>query len=317
MKYRKLGKTDLKISSVVLGSWVFGGECWGEVRDEESISVLKDAINRGVNCIDTAPIYGNGRSEEVIGKALKDVSEDVIIATKCGLEKHGKAIRPNLSAKFIREEIENSLRRLNVEKIDLYQCHWPDPNTSRKETFTELSKLTEEGKVRYIGVSNFDKDFLEKAIQIAPVQSNQMPYSIFDRDIEKEMVPFCENNGVSILSYGSLGGGILTGKYKEPPDFSKGDVRSFFYKYYREPFWSKSRKIVNVLENIADRRQVPVSNVAINWVLSRKEVAGCITGCRTLEQLKGNVTAVDWDITEEELLMIEDAYVKIWGSFLS
>jgi len=301
MQYRKIGRTDMEVSAVSLGTWVFGGEVWGEASDDESIRVVHEAVDKGINFIDTAPIYGDGRSEEVIGKALKGVKGKALIATKCGLEKQGRAIRPNLSAKFIREEITNSLRRLGVETIDLYQCHWPDENTPLEETFGEMKKLREEGKIRYIGVSNFDRGLLEKATLIAPVVSNQMQYSLFERSIEKEMMPFCKENDISILSYGSLGGGILTGKYKKPPTFPKGDVRSFFYQYYREPFWTKAKDLVSILEEIAAKHKVPTSDVAINWVLSRPEVATCITGCRTIEQLDQNVKAADWSLSEEEL----------------
>ena len=306
MEYRKLGKSDLEVSAIALGTWVFGGDCWGEVDDSRSVRVVEDAIEKGINFIDTAPIYGNGRSEEVIGKAIRNKRGRVIIATKCGLEQKGHSIRPNLRADFIREEIENSLRRLGVETIDLYQCHWPDPNTSLKETFGEMKKLVKEGKIRYIGVSNFDRKVIERAISIAPVVSNQMQYSLFNREIEKELVPFCKEKNVSILSYGPLGGGILTGKYKAPPTFPKGDVRVFFYQYYQEPFWSKAGSLVSILEDIAEKHKVPTSHAAINWVLSRQEIASCIVGCRTPEQLEQNVKAVDWRLNEEELAKIRE-----------
>jgi len=302
MKYRKIGNTDLEVSAIALGSWVFGGEGWGkEADDDESVRVIGRALDMNINFIDTAPIYGDGRAETVIGKAIQGKRKDVIIATKCGLEKKGRSIKCNLTAKFIREEIENSLRRLNVETIDLYQCHWPDKDTPFEETFGELNKIKEEGKIRYIGVSNFEKELLEEAVSIAPVVSDQVRYSVFDRGIEKELIPFCGRKEISILSYGSLGGGILTGKYKEPPVFEKSDVRSFFYRYYKEPFWSNGRAAISNLENIASERNVPTAQIAINWVLSRKEVAGCIIGCRTEQQLMSNIGAVNWELTPEEL----------------
>ncbi len=301
MKYRKLGRTELEVSPVALGSWVFGGEGWGDVDDAESEKVIKEAIDKGINFIDTAPIYGDGRAEKVIGKALGGRRDEIIIATKCGLEKKEKGIGANLSAKFIREEVERSLYRLNVDMIDLYQCHWPDPSTSLEETFDELKKIVSEGKVRYIGISNFSRDLLEKTAGMAPIQSDQVEYSIFSRGIEEDLVPFCGENDVSILSYGSLGGGILSGKYKEPPRFPKGDARSFFYKYYNEQFWEKARKAVTALEEISAKRAVPTSSVAINWVLRKKEVASCIVGCRTLKQLDDNIKAMDWELTDEEV----------------
>ncbi len=307
MEFRKIGNSDLEVSTICLGTWVFGGDCWGEANDDESIKVVREAVLEGINFIDTAPVYGSGRSEEVIGKALKGSRENVVIATKCGLEQNGTSIRHNLSRAFVREEIENSLRRLNVEKIDLYQCHWPDPNTPMEETFTELNKLVDEGKIRYIGVSNFNEELLGDALKFSPVVNNQMQYSLLDRTIEDELIPFCEEKDISILAYGPLGGGILTGKYKRPPQFSRGDVRSFFYKFYKEPFWSKSRAIVDVLEEIASKRKVPVAHVAINWVLSNKNVASCIVGCRKVDQVDQNLGASLWQLSEEELSLVSDA----------
>ncbi len=313
MEYRKLGNTGPEVSAISLGTWVFGGDCWGEVDDSQSVRVVEDAVEKGINLIDTAPIYGNGRSEEVVGRAIRDKRDGVIIATKYGLEQKGRSIKPNSSADFVRKEAENSLRRLGVETIDLYQCHWPDPDTPFDETFGEVEKLVKEGKVRYVGVSNFNREATEQALEIAPLASNQVQYSLFDREIEKELMPFCEEKNISILSYGSLGGGILTGKYKEPPTFPKGDVRIFFYQYYKEPFWSKAKELVSALEDIAGKREVPTSDVAINWVLSRREVTSCIVGCRTPEQLRQNLKAADWKLNGEELAGIREEYDRIFA----
>lgn len=293
MKYKKIGNSDLEVSVVSLGSWVFGGAEWGEVSDAISISVVEEAVDKGVNLIDTAPVYGSGRSEKVIGRALQSMGSragKVIVATKCGLEQKGRSVRPNLSADFIREEVENSLKRLGIDTIDLYQCHWPDTNTHLEETFGTMKQLLEQGKIRYIGVCNFDQELLQKAVSIAPIVSNQVQYSLLERDIEKDLMPFCGKKSISILSYGSLGGGILTGKYKVAPVFSKSDVRSFFYRYYREPFWSKAGEIVSKLESEANKHGQSVSQAAINWVLAKPEVATCIVGCRTVEQLRQNLT---------------------------
>ncbi len=315
MKYRKIANTDLEVSAVALGSWVLGGECWGgEVDDARSVRVVREALDKGMNFIDTAPVYGDGHAEEVIGKALKGASRPAVIATKCGLERKGASIRNNLSAAFIREEIGNSLRRLGVDAIDLYQCHWPDPDTPLEETFGEMKKLVAEGKIRYIGVSNFDRELLERAAEIAPVVSDQMQYSLLDREVEEDLVPFCRKKGISLLAYGPLAGGLLTGKYKTRPSFPKGDVRSFFYDYYREPLWSKAMELVRVLEEIASKHKVPVSQVAIGWVLSHAEVASCLVGCRTPEQLEQNVRAAEWELSEDELARVEREYARIFTS---
>lgn len=312
MQFRKIGNSDLEVSVVSLGTWVFGGDCWGEADDARSEHVVAKAVEKGINLIDTAPIYGSGRSEEVIGRAIKGKRDRVFIATKCGLQQQGRAIRPNLTAAFIREEIENSLRRLGVEVIDLYQCHWPDERTPFEETFTELNRLAEEGKIRHIGVSNFTRQQLEEALSFSPIVSNQMQYSLFERLIEKELMPFCRERNVSFLTYGSLGGGILTGKYNTPPVLPKGDVRSFFYKYYGEPFWSRGRELILVLEDIAGKRAVPVTHVAINWVLAHSEIASCIAGARQTEQVEQNASAVDWKLSVEELECIQTEHDRIF-----
>ncbi|MFH1305237.1 MAG: aldo/keto reductase [Candidatus Omnitrophota bacterium] len=304
MEYRKIGRSNLEVSAVCLGSWVFGGDCWGEVDDARSERVVREAVEKGINFIDTAPVYGDGHAERIIGRALHGISDKVIIATKCGLEGKGASIKHNLSAAFIKEEVENSLKRLGVDVIDLYQCHWPDPNTPLEETFSTLKGLIEEGKIRHIGVSNFDRTLLERASSLAPIISDQMQYSLLDRGIERDLIPFCEANGISVLSYGPLAGGILTGKYKKPPNFPKGDARSFFYKYYREPAWTKAMELVDILGEIAEKRHVPIADIAISWVLSCPEVASCIVGCRTPQQLDENIRAAGIRLKEEELAKI-------------
>lgn len=301
MEYGKIEKAQANVSIVGLGSWVFGGGEWGEVDDNMSIRVVEEAVDNGINFIDTAPIYGFGRAEQVVGRALRGKRHKVVLATKCGLERKGKTIRPNLSPGFIREEIENSLRRLRVDYIDLYQCHWPDINTSLLDTFGELNNLVKEGKVRHIGVCNFEYEFLNQSCKIAPIVSNQVEYSILNRGIEMNLLPFCRENKIAVFSYGSLAGGILTGKYQEPPVLSKGDVRSFFYKYYSQRFWEETAKnTLDKLKKAADKHKSSISQVSINWVLSHPEITSCLVGCRTPLQLKENISAAEWKLTKEE-----------------
>lgn len=312
MKYTKIGTSNLKVSSICLGTWVFGGDCWGEVDDKVSQRVIEEAIDKGINFIDTAPIYGSGRSEEVIGRAIKGKRDALVIATKCGLKIKGKGIAVDLSPESIRLEIENSLKRLGLETIDLYQCHWPDENVPFDKTFSELEKLTQEGKVKYIGISNFDADQTKRALECSQVITNQVQYSLLERSIEEDLMPLCREKGVSILPYGALGGGMLTGKYSEPPEIKKGDVKDFFYKYYKEPYWTKSRRLVSVLEDVAEAHNASASEVAINWTLSHDLVPSCIAGCRTPQQLAQNVKAADWQLTEEELNRVESEYGRIF-----
>jgi len=312
MKFRELKGTGLKVSPVSLGTWVFSGEPWGEADDIDSINVVREAVDRGVNFIDTAPVYGEGRAENVIGKAVKGLREKVFIATKCGLKIAGKSMKIDLSPESIREDIEMSLKRLGVETIDLYQCHWPDKNTPIEATIAEMKKLVSEGKVRHVGVSNFNSILMEEAVKILPGVTEQVRYSVFDREIEREILPVCIGRNISILAYGSLGGGILSGKYKSQPVFSRSDVRSFFYKYYSHTLWDKYSKMVSVIDGVAKNRGCASSEVAINWVLNHGEVATCIVGCRDQHQLRENLDSLNWSLTETELGVIEEAYKKIF-----
>jgi len=312
MKFRKLGNSGLEVSPVSLGTWVFGGDCWGQADDGLSERVVHEAIDSGINMIDTAPVYGSGRSEDIVGKAIKGKRNGLILATKCGLEADRSGIRVDLSPAFIRRDIEGSLKRLKVDVIDLYQCHWPDKKTPLEQTFGEMNKLVREGKIRAIGVSNFDNTLLSEALDYADIASNQVQYSLFDRSIERGTVPLCEKKGVSILAYGPLGGGILTGKYTEPPRLDKGDVRSFFYRYYKEPFWSRGKMLVSVLARIAENRKVNIGEVALNWVLSRDITAAAIAGCRTPDHVIKNASAMKWRLSAEELSEIEEEYKKVF-----
>lgn len=313
MEYKKVGGKDLEVSRICLGTWVFGGDCWGDVDDKVSRRVVEEAVESGVNFIDTAPIYGSGRSEEIVGRAIKGRRDGLVIATKCGLKIKDGGIAVDLSPEFIRKDLENSLRRLGVETIDLYQCHWPSDTTPYKDTFGQLNNFVKEGKIRHIGVSNFDRKQTAKAMEYAEITTNQVQYSLLDRRIEKELMPFCREKDISILPYGPLGGGILTGKYKDPPEIKKGDVKDFFYQFYKEPNWSKAKKMVSVLEKIADDREVPVSNVAMSWVLSHSVVASCIVGSRTPEQLRHNVRASELELREVELDMLQAKYERVFG----
>jgi aryl-alcohol dehydrogenase-like predicted oxidoreductase len=312
MQYRKLGTSDLTVSSIGLGTWVFGGDHWGPTVIDKSIAAIRAAIDAGVNLIDTAPAYGIGRAEEIVGKAIKGRRESVIIATKCGVQREGKKFSYSLAPAVVREEIEASLRRLGLDRIDLYQCHWPDPKTPIEETMSELLKIKDEGKIRYIGVSNFDITLLERALAVAPVVSLQPHYSLLERKIEQSILPFCMENQIGIISYGTLGSGILTGKYPEPPCFSKGDCRNFFYMFYKEPYWSRTQLLLEEMKNISSARNAPLSQVAINWARQQEGVTSTLVGARTAEQAIMNAGAGAWTLSKEELASITTACDRIF-----
>jgi aryl-alcohol dehydrogenase-like predicted oxidoreductase len=313
MEYRRLGKSELSISSIGLGAWAIGGKFWGHTDESAAIAAIQKAIDSGINLIDTAPVYGEGHSEKVVGKAIKGRRHQVVVATKCGIYFKGPDLAHDLSPKAIRKELEVSLKLLDTDVIDLYQCHLPDPNTPIEETIGEMAKMKAEGKVRAIGVSNFDAALTKKAQNVALIASNQVQYSLLSRDIESELIPFCLENNIGILAYGPMGGGILTGKYKQKPKFEEGDARTWFYNFYAEPLWSKAQALLKGLEPIAERHGKPVAHVAINWVRQRAGITSALVGARSPEQAEANAAAGNWQLSSEEMSSIEKLATQTLG----
>jgi aryl-alcohol dehydrogenase-like predicted oxidoreductase len=311
-----LGSSTLRVSVVSLGTWVFGGDNWGKVDDKESIATIQKAIELGINLIDTAPVYGDGHAEEILGKAIKGNRDKVFIATKCGLQKKERTFIHDLSPSEIRKELEQSLSRLNIERVDLYQCHWPDPTTPIEATLEEMLKMQSEGKISNIGVSNFDLPLLEKALRVAPVVSLQSHYSLLERSVEEShLLEFCKKKGVGVMTYGSLGGGILTGKYKNPPTFSKKDARRFFYPFYNEQEWRRYHGFVEAIRKIAREKKIPVLEVALNWLVQQSGVTTALVGARTMEQVKKNAQAIQGELSESDLIQIKKVYHKFFKNF--
>lgn len=317
MQFRKLGKTDLLCSVIGLGTWPMSGNAYGKVDDKQSIEAILESVSQGVNFIDTAPAYGQGHSEEVIGKALKELDRSkVIIATKFGNRfENGRYVRDG-SAKCVREGIEASLRRLDTDYIDLWQCHWPDPSTPIGVTMEEVAKHVERGEVRYVGVSNFDGKLMDEASKYVPIVSLQPPYSLLDRGFENGIQQYCVDNNLGVLSYGSIGSGILTGKYslENRPVFPVGDSRAGFYsKLYTEEVWPKVCAMVDVLKEIAAEHGSPTVCAAINWVLAQKGVTLALVGAKTAQQAAQNASAANWSMSDQELDRIAKAYDKIFA----
>ena len=227
MEFATIPGTSLKVSRIGLGTWAIGGWMWGGTDDEESIATIRDGLERGLNLIDTAPAYGFGRSEEIVGRALADgrLRSRVVIATKVGLEwKDGKVFR-NVSRRRILREVEDSLRRLRTDYIDIYQVHWPDPLVSIEETAEAMQELLDQGKIRAIGVSNFSVSQIERFRRIAQLHVVQPPYNLFERDIEAELLPYCRKSDLATLTYGALCRGLLSGKLREDAQFNGDDLR--------------------------------------------------------------------------------------------
>ena len=305
MKFRKLGQSDLNCSVIGLGTWGMAGSFWGKVDDDQSIATIRAGLEAGINLIDTAPVYGDGHSEEVVGRALEGLKrEDIVLATKCG--------RFTCETEKIRQELETSLKRLKTDYIDLYQVHWPDDKVPFEETFGELENMRKQGKIRYIGVSNFSVEQTEEASKYCQIVSTQPQYSLLVRDIEKDILPYCVEKNIGILSYGSIGAGALTGKFKEKPVFKEDDERASFYTFFQEQNWPKTNHMIDTLEEIAASHGKPTVHAAINWVLKQKGISVALVGARTPEQVRMNAQAADWELTDEENAKILQAYDRIF-----
>ncbi len=305
MNFRKLGQSDLNCSVIGLGTWGMAGSFWGKVDDDQSIATIRAGLEAGINLIDTAPVYGDGHSEEVVGKALEGLKrEDIVLATKCG--------RFTCETEKIRQELETSLKRLKTDYIDLYQVHWPDDKVPFEETFGELENMRKQGKIRYIGVSNFSVEQTEEASKYCQIVSTQPQYSLLVRDIEKDILPYCVEKNIGILSYGSIGAGALTGKFKEKPVFKEDDERASFYTFFQEQNWPKTKQMIDTLEEIAASHGKPTVHAAINWVLKQKGISVALVGARTPEQVRMNAQAADWELTDEENAKILQAYDRIF-----
>jgi len=307
MEQRTLGTSDLTVSAVGLGTWAMGDDFFGHVDDTESIAAIHSALDHGITLIDTAPAYGAGHAEEVVGKALKDRRSEAVVATKCGIVRTEDDFVRNLKPESIRREIDDSLRRLGVETIDLYQIHWPDPDTPLEDTVAELIKQQEAGKFRYLGVSNFPPNLLDQIRGMTDFVSTQPQYSMLDRRIESDILPYVREHDLGVLSYGTLAGGVLTGKYTEIPEFEEGDNRAAFYNFFKEPLWSGIQKLLYELQLIATERGVTPAQAAINWTFQQPEVTTALVGAKRPAQAEANAAAGGWQLSEAEIKTITAA----------
>ncbi len=315
MQTRNLGKSDLHITSVGYGAWAVGGSgwqfAWGSQDDNDSIAAIHRALELGVNWIDTAAVYGLGHSEEVVARALKSwTGPRPYIFTKCGLRWDAQGnVQKLLSAESIRREVEDSLRRLSLEVIDLYQIHWPpDPDSSAlEEGWSTLADLKREGKVRWIGVSNFNVRQLRRAQAIAPVTSLQPPYSLVHREIEAEILPYCLREGIGVIVYSPMASGLLTGAMtrERAARLPKDDWRRT-NPDFTEPNLSRNLELVERLREIAKRHNRSIGEVAVAWTLRNPAVTGAIVGARNARQAEGVMRAGDLRLNDKEVNEIED-----------
>lgn len=312
MRFRKLGNVD--VSVVTLGTWGMGGGRWGEADDEVSIKALQAGLDAGATTIDTAPGYGEGRSENIVGQAIKGRKrEDIVISTKFGIRHEGGKLVYDGSADDIEMEINRSLKRFGTDYVDIYYMHWPDPNTPIKETFTKLQQLKEQKMIRCIGASNFSIDQIEEARKYCEFETLQPPYSLLKRGIEEDLLPYCVKNNIGILTYGSISAGALTGKYKEKPNLPENDVRKHFYDFFTDENWPKTKAMSDILGDIAREQNKPQVQVAINWVLKQTGITSALVGCKTPEQAVMNVGAGDWELSDEDDARIKARYNEVFG----
>jgi aryl-alcohol dehydrogenase-like predicted oxidoreductase len=312
MKRKKLGSSALELTRVGLGTWAIGGAgwqfAWGSQDDKDSIATIQRALDRGINWIDTAAVYGLGHSEEIVGKAIQGRRDKVILATKCGrvLAADGVTIGSRLTAASVRAELEASLRRLSTDYIDLYQIHWPDPDPDIEEGWGEIAKAVKEGKVRFAGVSNFSAAQMTRIQGIHPITSLQPPYSMLRRDAEAELLPFCQKNGIGVICYSPMQMGLLTGAFtkERAAGLPDNDVR-VRNAFFTEPGLSRNLAFVDKLRPIAARNGKSLSEVAIAWVLRRQEVTAAIVGGRRPQQVDDVAGAADWDLPAPDIEEIE------------
>ena len=308
MQYRTLGTSNLSVSVVGLGTWAMGNDFWGRVDDDQSVRAIQEAIDNGINLIDTAPAYGAGHAEKVVGKAIHGRRDEVVVATKVGIIRTEDDFIRNLKPESMEREIDDSLRRLGVDTIDLYQIHWPDPDTPLESSMETLNKMKEAGKIRHIGVSNFSVKLLEQARAVVDVVSVQPQFSLLHRKEESSLLPYCAKNNIGVLGYGSLAGGILTGKFREIPTLEEGDNRDQFYRFFQEPTWSKVQRVLDVLRAIAEERSVTVAQVAINWAIAQRGMTTALVGAKNPSQARANAAAGEWSLSDEDLSRINSAY---------
>ena len=314
MQTRRLGNSDLEITPLGFGAWAIGGGDWafgwGAQDDRDSVAAIREALDLGINWIDTAPVYGLGRSEEVVAKALAGLPRRPYVFTKCGrVWDERREIGKRLTAASIRAECEASLRRLAVDRIDLYQIHWPEPDEDVEEGWTECARLRDEGKVRWIGVSNFSVAQLERAGRIAPVTSLQPPYSLLRRDIEAEILPFCGAHRIGVLAYSPMASGLLTGTWTHArhADLPADDWRKAKNPLFQEPRFSRNLEVVETLRGIAATHGVAVGAVALAWVLAHPAVTAAIVGARRPGQFADHVAAADLRLSNADLAAIARA----------
>ena len=297
------------VSRIGLGTWAIGGWMWGGADDAASVATLRGAIERGINLIDTAPVYGFGHAEEMVGQALQGIRDQAVIATKAGLEWAGEGVRRNSSPARIRREVEDSLRRLRTDRIDLYQIHWPDPLVPIEDTARTLQDLQREGKILAVGVSNYSPAQMDEFRAVLPLASVQPPYNLFERAIEGDVLPYARRNKLAVLAYGALCRGLLSGRMTVDTTFGSDDLRSGDPKFRRPRFDQYVRATKELAAFARIRHDKSVLALAIRWVLDSGPTIA-LWGARRPDQLEGVDDAFGWQLTDTEMTEINELLEK-------
>jgi methylglyoxal reductase len=323
MKHRKLGISPIQVPPIIFGAWAIGGWLWGGEHDQDALEAIRASIDNGITAIDTAPVYGFGHSEVLVGKAIKGIRDKVVIATKCGLrwdtkegsdpwvqkDLHGNdvTIMANSRPAGIIEECEKSLQRLGVDFIDLYQIHWPDISTPLEDSWSAMIKLKDQGKVRAIGVSNYTVDQLSTIHRLSPVASDQPPYSIARRNIENDIIPFCTSSNIGLIVYSPMERGLLTGKITENTVFPQTDHRansSTFSMNMRK----KTIECIAKLKSLQDKYNATPAQLIIHWTCHQPGITSAIVGARNKKQAEENAKALSFRLTQEEISFMRSCF---------
>ncbi len=323
MEKVQLGKSDLHISPIVFGAWAIGGQAWGGNEDKDALEAMKKSFDLGVTSIDTAPVYGFGHSESLVGKAIKEIGRDNLeILTKFGFNwktekgeyqfptSDGGKTYAYAGRDGIMQEVEDSLKRLGTDYIDLYQIHRPDATTPIEETMEVLKELQQQGKIRAIGMSNHTVELMKRADSVISLVATQSPYSMVYRKIEKDIIPYCMEENVGILAYSPLQRGLLTGKITSDHEF-KGDDHRADNKFFKEPNRSRTNAFLDQIKPIAEERGVTLAQLVINWTVQREGITAALVGARNAKQAEENAKSMSFQLSEEEIKTINSEMEKV------
>lgn len=314
MRYKTFGKTGLEVSELCLGTWGIGGAGWDQNPEETKMDAIRASFEQGVNIFDTAPAYNAGAAERILGETLEKmgVRKDVILSTKCGNDfVNGQYVHCG-KRDHILAQCDASLRNLRTDYIDLYILHWPQDDATPEETLGAMMELKKAGKVRFLGLSNHSVAQMEEAAKYADIDFIQVQYSMLEREREVEM-RYAEGHGMATMGYGVLGGGLLTGRYRELRTYETMDSRNRFYKFFREPGWSKAQKLLGVMDEIsAARGGVPLSEIAVNWALQKSFLTTALFGTQHRARAIENCHALDWTLSDDEVAKLDQA-LEVFG----